>query len=130
MRRAGPTAVALLTVAGSLSLAACGGTGKAASTAARASSGTASTAAGTASDTIVIKDFTFQPAELTVRVGATVTVHNDDSAAHTLTADDGSFDTGTIGGGGTATITVKKAGRFTYHCAIHQSMRGTLTVSG
>jgi plastocyanin len=47
--------------------------------------------------------------------------------AHTLTADKGqSFDTGTVAAGGSATIRVAQAGRFSYHCTIHPFMKGVL----
>ena len=61
--------------------------------------------------------------------GTTLTVTNADSDAHTLTADDGSFDTGTIDPGASATITLDQPGTYTYHCNFHQSMTGTITVT-
>ncbi|MFB7909834.1 cupredoxin domain-containing protein [Kitasatospora sp. NPDC056076] len=79
---------------------------------------------------ITIKNFAFQPATVTLRPGDTVTVTNQDSTAHTLTADDKSFDTGTIAPGATATFTApEKSGAHPYICTIHQFMHGTLTVS-
>ncbi|MEV0371666.1 cupredoxin domain-containing protein [Streptomyces sp. NPDC050636] len=79
---------------------------------------------------ITIKDFAFDPATLTVRPGAKVTVVNEDSAPHTVTATGTkSFDTGSIGPGETATFTApSKAGSHPYICDFHQSMKGTLTV--
>jgi plastocyanin len=79
---------------------------------------------------ITIKDFTFGPADLTVRPGAKVTVVNEDSAAHTVTATGAKpFDTGTIGPGRTATFTAPaKTGSYDYLCTIHPSMKGSLTV--
>ena len=46
-----------------------------------------------------------------------------------MTADDGVFDTGDIGGAGDATFTVSAPGRYRYHCDIHNYMTGTVTVS-
>ncbi|HZR15379.1 MAG TPA: cupredoxin domain-containing protein [Acidimicrobiia bacterium] len=80
--------------------------------------------------TIAIKNFEYSPNPLKVKVGATVTVRNTDSTDHTVTADKGSFDTGHIHGGGTATFTVTKAGTYPYHCDIHQFMKGVLEVTG
>ncbi|MGH3854620.1 MAG: cupredoxin domain-containing protein [Pseudonocardiaceae bacterium] len=81
------------------------------------------------SNTIVIKDFSFEPASLTVAPGTRVTVLNQDQAAHTLTADDKSFDAGTIAGGQRTEITApSKPGRYPYLCLIHQYMTGTLVV--
>jgi plastocyanin len=80
--------------------------------------------------TIAIHNFMFSPATLTVKSGTTVTVKNTDDTAHTVTALDGSFDTGTIAGGKTATFTVSKAGTFKIHCNIHNYMTGTIQVTG
>ncbi|MGW0469281.1 cupredoxin domain-containing protein [Streptomyces sp. NPDC003027] len=79
---------------------------------------------------IVIKDFRFEPADLTVAPGVKVFVVNEDSAPHTVTAEDATaFDTGTIEGGQTATFTAPPtAGTYRYLCDIHPSMTGTLTV--
>lgn len=81
------------------------------------------------SATVSIEDFSFAPADLTVSQGDTVTVTNDDDVTHTLTADDGSFDTGELAKGST-TITVDEPGSYTYHCEIHTYMKGTIEVTG
>ena len=78
---------------------------------------------------ITIQNFAFAPVELTVPAGTTLTVTNADSDAHTLTADDGSFDTGRIDPGASVTITLDQPGTYTYHCNFHQSMTGTITVT-
>lgn len=77
---------------------------------------------------VAIAGFAFSPKDVTVTVGDTVTWTNSDATAHTATADDGSFDTGTIGANGTGTATFSTAGSFPYHCKIHSSMTGTITV--
>ncbi len=77
---------------------------------------------------VEIKNFAFSPSTLTVKKGDTVTWTNNDSAAHTVTADDGSFDTGNISLGGSQTVTFTKSGTFTYHCSIHPMMKGTIVV--
>ena len=80
-------------------------------------------------DTIVIKNFAYEPATLTVAPGAPITVINQDSAPHTVTAGDKSFDSGTIAGGQRGTITAPaKPGSYSYICTIHQYMTGTLIV--
>jgi plastocyanin len=79
--------------------------------------------------TISIKNFSFNPQELQVKVGDTVTITNDDTATHTWTADDGSFDAGEIAPGTTKTETFSKAGTVKYHCKIHTSMHGQVVVS-
>ncbi|MFI6080941.1 cupredoxin domain-containing protein [Streptomyces sp. NPDC051217] len=79
---------------------------------------------------VTIDNFTFRPASLTVAPGARITVVNDDSTTHTLTATKGaSFDTGDIAPGKSATVTAPaKAGEFPWDCTIHPFMKGTLTV--
>jgi len=55
---------------------------------------------------------------------------NQDAAPHTATADDGSFDTGTIEQGKLGSETFKEAGTYLYFCEIHPDMRGTVEVVG
>ena len=78
---------------------------------------------------IVISGFAFSEG-ITVAAGTTVVVRNDDGSTHTLTADDGSFDTGSIDAGSTGEITLAAAGTFTFHCEVHPSMTGSITVTG
>lgn len=78
---------------------------------------------------ITIHNFSFSPATLTVPVGATVTWTNQDSAGHTVTSDTAAWpDSGTLDTGKSFSFTFKKAGKFTYHCAIHPSMTATIVV--
>ena len=77
---------------------------------------------------VEIKDFSFSPASLTVKVGDTVTWTNQDSAGHSATADDGSFDTGVLSQGESNTVTFSEAGSFPYHCTVHPNMKGTVVV--
>jgi plastocyanin len=98
------------------------------------SSGSTTTAAGSSSagaNAISIKNFAFNPAELRVKVGDKITVSNDDSTTHTMSADDTStgVDTGNISPGSSKTVTFTKPGTFVYHCHIHSSMTGTVTVA-
>lgn len=86
-------------------------------------------AAPAAAAPVTIQDFAFAGGG-TVAPGAAVPVVNADSVAHTLTAEDRSFDTGTLDSGGRATITAPTApGTYRFFCAIHPSMQGTLTVA-
>jgi plastocyanin len=78
---------------------------------------------------VVIKNFAFAPSKLSVADGATLKVTNDDGTTHTFTARDGDFDTGDLGGGKTATVTLKKSGTFDFFCQIHNFMTGTLVVT-
>lgn len=81
--------------------------------------------AGTA---VEIKDFAFAPTPLVAKAGSAITVTNGDGTAHTLTADDKSFDTGNLDGGAHATLTLGGPGTYTYHCEIHNYMTGKIEV--
>lgn len=78
--------------------------------------------------TIAIRDFQFSPALVTP--GAEVTVHNIDAAPHTVTAEDGSFDSGPVDAGTDGTFTAPtEPGSYTIVCNIHPSMHGTVQVA-
>jgi plastocyanin len=77
---------------------------------------------------VQIVEFAYQPDPVVVQVGGKVTWQNQDTAPHTATADDGSFDTGTIEKGKLGSATFKQAGTFTYFCEIHPTMHGTVEV--
>jgi plastocyanin len=81
-----------------------------------------------ASASVTMADFFFSPGSVTVAVGDTVTWHNSGQAPHTATADNGSFDTGTVNAGGSASHRFTTAGTFTYTCTIHPNMHGTVRV--
>jgi hypothetical protein len=83
-------------------------------------------AAGDPSDTI--SDYKFAPAAITVHVGDTVTWTNDGPTEHSATASNGSFDTGLLKKGASASHTFAQAGTFAYICSIHPFMHGTVVV--
>jgi plastocyanin len=82
-----------------------------------------------ASVVITIKNFKFTVPS-SVKAGAMVMVKNEDSEAHTVTADGkGGFDV-KVDPGATAMLTApKEAGSFPFHCTYHSDMHGTLKVS-
>lgn len=84
-----------------------------------------------AANTIVISNFVFSPTTLTVSPGATVTVRNNDSTTHTVTATGAkAFDTGDVDAGASATFKAPtKPGSYPFTCTIHPFMKGTLKVS-
>jgi len=84
--------------------------------------------AATNTNSITIKGFTFKPTPAHAKVGDTITVTNSDGTDHSLTADDGSFDTGKFSSG-SKTITLTKAGTFSFHCQVHNYMTGSIQVS-
>src|SRR5207248_692552 len=81
---------------------------------------------------VTIKSFAFHPGSISISVGDTVTWSNQDSVAagHTATAGDGSFNTGVLKQGQSASHTFTKAGTFAYICAVHPFMKGTIVVNG
>src|SRR5690242_3478262 len=79
---------------------------------------------------VTIDGFAFEPASLTVTAGTTVTWTNRDEEPHTVAASDGSFHSGTLAGNNnTFSHTFSAPGSFTYHCAIHPYMAGTVEVT-
>ncbi len=77
---------------------------------------------------VEIADFAYDPDPVTVQVGGKVTWLNLDSAPHTATAEDGSFDTGTLEEGKLKSETFKQAGTYEYICQIHPDMHGVVEV--
>ena len=105
-----------------------------------ASTGGSTAATGSTGETggggtkITIADFAFDPDTITVSGPTEVTVTNNDSAAHTFTADDGSFDV-QVDPGATESVTVDPATfievnqTMGFHCNFHLEMTGTIEVS-
>lgn len=89
---------------------------------------TAAAASPEATNKVSIVDFAFNPVGSTVKAGTSVTWTNQ-GRTHTVTADDGTFDSGRIAGGATFSMTFKKAGTYAYHCAIHPAMVGQVVVT-
>jgi plastocyanin len=73
-------------------------------------------------------DFAFQPSSVQVTAGSSVTWSNNGAEPHTATAGDGSFDTGEVGPGSSASVSFDQAGTFSYFCSIHPDMTGGVTV--
>ncbi len=80
------------------------------------------------SEKVEIVDFAYDPDPTTIQAGGKVIWTNRDSAPHTATADDGSFDTGTIEQGKLKSESFKQPGTYTYFCTIHPDMHGTVEV--
>jgi plastocyanin len=74
------------------------------------------------------KGIAFVPASLTVKTGTEVTFTNRDAVPHTITADDGSIDSGILQPG--KSFKVKASKPFAYHCNIHPSMKAKIELSG
>lgn len=77
---------------------------------------------------VTIDNMTFAPTNITVKVGDTVTWTNNDQMVHTVTSDDGVFDSGQMNTGETFSHTFTEAGTFPYNCTLHPNMRAQVTV--
>ncbi|MGH9270342.1 MAG: cupredoxin domain-containing protein, partial [Ilumatobacteraceae bacterium] len=88
------------------------------------------TAAPAAANVVSIVDFAFEAPMLEVPVGTTVEWVNNDSFAHSVVAEDGSFQSEDLAPGERYTFTFTTSGSFAYLCGIHPSMRATIVVTG
>jgi plastocyanin len=79
---------------------------------------------------VAMVDFSFEAPTVTIQAGGKVTWQNEGEAPHTATADDGSFDTGTVDPGKVKSeaAAFKQPGKFSYICEIHPQMKGTVEV--
>jgi LPXTG-motif cell wall-anchored protein len=75
---------------------------------------------------VIIKNFAFGPATITVTAGGSVTWTNGDTASHSATGS--GFDTGVFGKGKSRSVKFAKAGTFSYICSVHPNMHGTVRV--
>jgi plastocyanin len=87
------------------------------------------TQAAAASHTVTIQNFAFNPANLTIAAGDTVTWVNADNTAHSALDLNGAFDTDLIQPGGSASLTFGGAGTFNYRCGPHPNMRASITIA-
>ena len=79
--------------------------------------------------TVLIRNFSFKPAHITIKRGTRVRWINKDGTAHTVTANKaGSFDSGRLGPRQRYPHTFKSVGKKRYHCKIHPHMRGSVVV--
>jgi plastocyanin len=91
-------------------------------------SGATAGAAGEAGIRVSIVGRAYQPSQLTVGVGQTVTWQDESLSQHTVTSVDGLFDSGAMSTGSSFTMTFTKAGTFDYTCTIHPEMKGSVLV--
>jgi plastocyanin len=80
------------------------------------------------SNEIVIQNFAFEPATLTVKPGTKVTWVNRDDEPHTATANDKSFNSKTLDTGDRFSMEFSKPGTYSYYCALHPKMTGRVIV--
>jgi plastocyanin len=77
---------------------------------------------------INISSFKFDPANITIKAGETVTWINQDDVVHTVVADDNSWTSDNLGKGVSYSHTFDTAGTFAYHCGVHPTMKGAVIV--
>jgi len=82
----------------------------------------------TAITEVFIEGFAFKPNSITIPIGTTIKWTNEDDTTHTVTSEDGIFDSGDIKNGETYSYTFNEAGSFKYYCTIHPSMRAIVVV--
>jgi plastocyanin len=78
--------------------------------------------------TAVVQDFMFRPGRLEVAAGTTIVWTNGGQVVHTVSARDGSFDSGPIEPGERRAITFSRAGSFPFRCTPHPFMTGIVVV--
>ncbi len=77
---------------------------------------------------VQILNYAYSPMELEIKVGTTVTWINMDYVPHTVTADNGAFDSGMMANGAQFSFTFNEPGTYTYICTYHPNMTGTVVV--
>ena len=124
--------MAIGSVATALLLVSCGGSsgdngGQSCSPTGGSTSGTATQTVKVVTDPNTIGKY--DPATVNAKVGDTVAWDfQDNSAQHSVTADDSSFDSCLQNSGAKFMVTFSKAGDFKYHCQIHAQMLGEIKV--
>jgi plastocyanin len=84
--------------------------------------------AGAAQNQVVMENFSFAPAVLTVKAGTKVTWINRDDVPHTATENDKRFNSGTMDTGGEFSFVFDSPGTYSYFCALHPRMTGQIIV--
>lgn len=77
---------------------------------------------------VSIRNFAFHPSSLEVPVGTTVVWINDDTVGHTVSSDEGKFESGTLEQGDQFGFKFTTPGRYKYHCSPHPYMTAEIVV--
>lgn len=80
-------------------------------------------------DKVDIIGFAFDPANIAINKGTTVTWTNKDSAQHTVTEINNTFSSGILTQGQVYTYTFNGTGTYEYQCHIHPNMKGKVIVT-
>src|SRR5690606_31711653 len=75
-----------------------------------------------------IRNLAYAPARIEITVGTTITWRNEDQVDHSVTAVDGSWDSGIIRPGATYQRTFTRPGTYEFFCTPHPFMKGTVIV--
>jgi plastocyanin len=78
--------------------------------------------------TVKIHDFAFAPAQLTVKVGTTVTWVNEDDIPHTVVATGKAFRSKALDTNDKFSFTFATPGSYEYFCSLHPHMKATVVV--
>lgn len=73
--------------------------------------------------------FSYTPSNLNAKPNTNVTWTNGDAVPHTVTSDEPLFDSGNLGSAGKFSFVFTTPGTYGYHCKIHPTMKGTITVA-
>jgi amicyanin len=105
----------------------CGGSS---ATTTSTASGTVTTGGGSGGQTVqvVMTNRSYDPKDVTIKVGDTVTWINQDAPKHDVVADNGEFKSDLFDKGQSYSFTFDKAGTYPYHCSIHPGMEGLVIV--
>jgi plastocyanin len=77
---------------------------------------------------MMMKDLAFTPGRLEIAAGTTVAWTNNDQLPHSVSTDDGAFDSGLLAAGAVWRHTFDTPGTYTYHCTPHPFMKGVVVV--
>jgi plastocyanin len=77
---------------------------------------------------VEIRNFAFHPDQLEVRHGDQICFTNSDLTPHTATANDGSWDSGTLEGGDRLVLEITSEWTGGYFCAYHPQMKAALVI--
>jgi len=93
-----------------------------------AAASTGRSEAGATAHVVSMQIAGFEPRTLSVKTGDRITWVNKDLFPHTATADNKTFDSGSVAPDGSWTFVAAKPGMYTYTCAFHPTMKGTIQV--
>ena len=83
-----------------------------------------------AAEEVKIDNFTFDPPQLTIKAGTTVTWANEDDIPHTVVAKERMFRSKTLDTEDKFSFTFTTPGTYDYFCSLHPHMVGKIVVQG